>query len=98
TAENPSLAVTPDAQSVVVAVDIGDLTRLAAVDLRQPNRPRTLIDLQASTFSSVDVGPDGSLYVGQATRPSDIWQVTTSGAGMERLNAFPNLRIAPVGL
>ncbi len=83
--------VMPDGQSVVLSFPYGDLHRVVAIPIRASGRTQTLIDVQPSAAgAAVDVGPDGSLYVGQGSRPVEVFRFSTSGAGLERINTFPN--------
>jgi eukaryotic-like serine/threonine-protein kinase len=95
----PSLAVTPDGQSVLVDLPDGNLQRIVAVPRSGTGPVRTLVRLTAIPLVW-DVAPDGSLYVDQVNRPLEIVRLPESGGTPEVLASsemYMNLyRIAPV--
>ena len=86
------LTVMPDGESIVTTAEDGDTFRVVGIPLNQPGEERTLLRLQQRP-STLDMGPDGSIYVDQNSRPVDILRFSTSGAGLERITAFPNVNM-----
>ena len=73
------IGVTPDGRSVLLALPSGNVHRIVQVprDGTAPIQP--LITLMASP-STLDVGPDGSLYVDQSERIKEIlWHSAATG-------------------
>jgi serine/threonine protein kinase len=86
------LAVMPDGESLVTTVPNGDLHRLVAISLSPPYQVRPLLDLQHQV-QGIDVGPDGSLYVDQITRPVEVVRFPDSGGEIEHLGGFSTVTI-----
>ena len=87
-----SIGIMPDGQSVVVGQSNGDLTRLVELDINNRTPPATLLQLTHQT-NNIDIGPDGSVYLNEGIRPADIWRLTPTGSGLERLNSLPDYRL-----
>jgi hypothetical protein len=87
------LAVTPDNKSVVVAVQNGDLGRVVSIPVDPEGTPQTLMNLQHQTETlgmNLDVGPDGSIYVDQSSRPAEVLRFGVSGEDLRRVAIIPN--------
>ncbi len=91
-----AVAITPDGRSVVVGIPNGDLTKLLAIDLATPSRTTTVLDLPEE-INQIDIGPDGSMFLNQQVRSSEIWRFTITGRDLEKLNMFPDLRRSVYG-
>ena len=67
----PVLAITPDGQSVVVDVPVGNEDRFVVVPRDGSNRVRVLAVLTAGV-RGFDLDRDGNLYFDQGIRPTDL--------------------------
>ena len=79
----PALAITPDGQSVLFDLPAGNVHRIVQVSRDGSGMVRSLVTLTAQT-SGLDVGPDGSLYVGQAERIADVFWYSPPTGKVER--------------
>jgi eukaryotic-like serine/threonine-protein kinase len=81
------LGVNPSSGSVVINRNIGDLHQILSVP-RGGTEAEVLLTL-TDRSGSVDVGADGSLYVDQISRPSQILRFDESGHAAEELGVLP---------
>jgi eukaryotic-like serine/threonine-protein kinase len=92
------LAVTQDGQSVLIDLPSGNLHQIVAIPRSGSGSTRTLITLTSMPWS-LDVAPDGSLYIDQVDRPLEILRCSTSGGTPEVLASvatYTQLDAAPV--
>src|SRR5262249_36444962 len=87
-----SIGIMPDGESVVVGQSNGDLTRLVEINVKNTGRPTTLLQLTHQT-NNIDIGSDGSIYLNEGIRPTEIWRMTPTGGGLERLSSLPDFRV-----
>jgi hypothetical protein len=92
-----AIAIAPGGQSVLVSAAIGDLSRVVAVPRSGSGAQRDLFSLQAPAWF-LDAGPDGSVYVDQVQRPTEVLRFPASGGVPEKLPGVEdqNLGIAPL--
>jgi hypothetical protein len=81
------LGVNPSDGSVVITRSIGDLHQILSVS-RTGTDARVLFTL-TDRSGSVDVSADGSLYVDQISRPSQILRFDETGQAIEELGVIP---------
>jgi serine/threonine protein kinase/Tol biopolymer transport system component len=81
------LGVNPSDGSVVITRNIGDLHQILSVS-RDGTDARVLFTL-TDRSGSVDVWADGSIYVDQISRPSQILRFDESGQAIEDLGVIP---------
>jgi len=80
----PGLAVTPDGKSVLFPLPSGDLQQIVSV-ATDGSGTRRLLFTVTQLVNTVEVGPDGSVYVDQFNRPGEVLRIPPSGAAPERL-------------
>ena len=83
-AATTQLAITPDDQWVLFDLPSGNVHRIVRVPRDGSPVMRSLVTLTGGT-SGLDVGPDGSLYVGQSERISEVFWYSPSTGKVERL-------------
>jgi hypothetical protein len=89
----PSLAVSPDNRSVVLALDSGGLNRILSAS-RDGAGPVTPLLSLTLAISYIDIGRADTLYVDQIDRSGEALRFPTSGAPPERV-ALPTLEGSP---
>jgi hypothetical protein len=91
------LTTDPTNATVLVSVRDGSVYRIVRFSPDEPDRIETVLTLLEQP--DVDVGPDGSLYVGLLDRPIEILRVSAAGGAVERIAESPQIsRGAPVEL
>src|SRR5439155_9997733 len=78
-----ALAISPDGQSVLFDLPAGNEHRIMQVPRDGSGMVRPIIILTSQTFG-LDVGPDGSVYVGQSERIADVFSYSPQTARVER--------------
>jgi eukaryotic-like serine/threonine-protein kinase len=92
------LSVTPDGRSVLIDLPSGNLHRIVAIPPSGPGHARTLVTLTSMPWS-LDVAPDGCLYVDQIDRPLEILRLAVDGGipeVLESIESYTQLDAAPV--
>lgn len=79
----PGLAVSADDRFILVAGQSGDLHEVVEIP-RNGGNARTLISSTNDT-EGLDAGPDGSIYVGQGSRPFEMLQLASQAAVPEQV-------------
>jgi hypothetical protein len=84
TTEGFPMAPTADNRSVLIDLPSGDLQQIVAIPRSGSGPIRVLMTLTTPPWT-MDVGPDGSVYLDQADRPYQILRFPTSGGTPEVL-------------
>ena len=95
--DNLPMAVAPDGRSVFVAVAAGNLHRVVAVPREPGAQPQSLLTLTMVPFS-MDAGSDGSLYLDQTDRSSEVLRFAATGGAIERIAASPSYQRLGTGV
>ncbi len=94
------LAFTPDNRSVLIDLPSGDLHQVVAIPLSGSAPPRALATLTKPPWF-MDVGADGSLYLDQVDRPSQILRFPVAGGTPEIIGnsqTIPQSNLQPIEL
>jgi len=85
-----AVAVTRDGRSVLVAGTVENTTRILAVPRSGSAPGQPLLTLTGAVYS-MDVGPDGAVYIDQWNRPAYLLKFRPEGGHVERIATFPTL-------
>ena len=83
------VAVTHDGKSVLVGTTKGNLVTIAAVAKNGHTVVPTLLSLTGNVLS-LDSGADGSIYLDQSERPTDLLRFPAHGGHAERIAGLPD--------
>ena len=86
----PSYAIARDGKSVLAAVAAGTLRHIVSIPRSGGSPVRTLLTATQIVWG-MDAGPDGSLYVNLADRPTDLVRLSLHGDRSEKIASFPLL-------
>ena len=81
-----ALAVTPDGRAVLIVEIVGDEFRVVSVPRDAPDRQTVLLGT-TSWINGVSMGADGTLYLDQMIRPTELIRFTPSNGLLERIPA-----------
>src|SRR5262249_1996580 len=82
---SPNIAVNPLDRSVLAGIQNGDLTQIVSIPSDGQTPSRVLLPLTERIFS-MDMAPDGSLYVDQYERPLQVVRFNDSAQTPETVN------------
>jgi len=88
----PAATVTRDGKWAIFSSTQGALSRVSMIPIDGHARAQPLFGL-TGYLESIDVGPDGGIYLDQAERPMEIVRFAAQGGSVERLASVPK----PVG-
>ncbi|HUJ21630.1 MAG TPA: protein kinase [Bryobacteraceae bacterium] len=88
----PAAVVTRDGKSAIFSSTQGALSRVSMIPIDGHARPQPLFAL-TGYLESLEVGPDGGIYIDQAERPMEIVRFAAQGGSVERIASVPK----PVG-
>src|SRR5262249_26516596 len=77
-----ALAVGSDDRTILVETGEGDLYNVVAVSRDGTAKPHTLFSTTNGIYT-IDTGPDGSVYVDQTNRPTQVLRLSASGTSPE---------------
>src|SRR5262249_3274313 len=77
-----ALSVAPDDRSILVQTGDGDLFNVVAVSRDNTAKPRPYFST-TSGISSLDTGLDGSIYIDQTNRPTQVLRLSASATSPE---------------
>ena len=89
TTEYFALSPAPSGSAVLVDAPDGDLHRILEIPRDGSDNIRTLLTLTVGPWF-MDAGRDGSIYVDQVQRPSELLRFSTSGGVPEQLGISPS--------
>ncbi len=86
---NSAVAATRDGKDAVISTMRGNIYRVAAVALDGHGPTRTLLEMVHPVFA-LDTGPDGSVYLDQSDRGSELVRFSAQGGHAEKVAAISN--------
>ena len=84
-----TVAATRDGKDAVISTMRGNIYRVAAVPLDGHGPTRTLLEMVHPVFA-LDTGPDGSIYLDQSDRGSELVRFPAQGGHAEKVAAISN--------
>lgn len=88
-AHNVTVAASRDGKYAITSTLNGDTYQVSAIPLDGRGPTRKLFDM-TRFISSLDMGPDGSIYLDQNDRASDLVRFSAEGGHVERITTLAN--------